>query len=162
MYIINSPRKRASRGRSSNHGNHNNAKLQEAGMQIIDPVEHASRHGEEQDKYNDMVQAAEDQYEADFLAQAKIGDANALCGWASTVADRSNISGVVSIDKLSRRARTFAEVASDTLDLGNGPSMTELIQVLLNVASGLPETQTQAQDLIESLAANYAKYEVTE
>jgi hypothetical protein len=130
-------------------------------MQIIDPVEHASRHGDEQDKYNDMVQAAEDQARADFLAQAKRADANAVCIWASTVTDYSNTAGVGSVDKLPRRNRTFAEVATDTLDLGNGPSMCEVIQVLLNAAHGLHATQVQAQALLQRMADQYANYEVT-
>lgn len=131
-------------------------------MQIIDPVEHASRHGDEQDKYNDMVQAAEDQARADFLAQAKRADANAVCIWASTVTDYSQTAGVGSVDKLPRRNRTFTEVATDTLDLGNGPSMTEVIQVLLNAAHGLHATQIQAKALLERMADQYAKYEVTQ
>jgi hypothetical protein len=129
-------------------------------MQIIDPVEHASRHGDEQDKYNDMVQAAEDQARADFLAQAKRADANAVCIWASTVTDYSQTAGVGSVEKLPRRNRTFTEVATDTLDLGNGPSMCEVIQVLLNAAHGLHATQIQAQALLQSMADQYAKYEV--
>jgi hypothetical protein len=131
-------------------------------MKIIDPVEHASRHGDEQDKYNDMVQAVEDQARADFLAQAIRADANAVCIWASTVTDYSNTKGVGSVDKLPRRNRTFAEVATDTLDLGNGPSMCEVIQVLLNAAHGSRTTQTQAKALLERMADQYAKYEVTQ
>jgi hypothetical protein len=131
-------------------------------MQIIDPVEHASRHGDEQDKYNDMVQAAEDQARADFLAQAKRADANAVCIWASTVTDYSNTAGVGSVDKLPRRSRTFAEVATDTLDLGNGPSMCEIIQVLLNAASGNICTQSLARGLLARMADVHASYAANE
>jgi hypothetical protein len=129
-------------------------------MKIIDPIEHASRHGDEQDKYNDLIQAVEDQARADFLAQAKRADANAVCIWASTVTDYTQTAGVGSVDKLPRRNRTFTEVCADSLDLGNGPSMSELVQVLLNAATGLPATQVQAQALLERLASQYARYEV--
>jgi hypothetical protein len=139
-----------------------NAKLQGAGMQIIDPVEHASRHGDEQDKYSDMVQAAEDQARADFLTQAKKGDANAVCIWAGTVTDYANANGVTSTDKLPRRARTFAEVATDALDLGNGPSMCEVIQVLLNAASDNICTQSLARGLLARMADAHAYYAANE
>lgn len=129
-------------------------------MQIIDPVEHAARHGEAQDKYNDLIQAAEDQARADFLAQAKRADANAVCIWASTVTDHHNIASVASINNQPRRNRTFAEVAVDALDLGNGPSTSELVQVLLYAARGLPSTQVLAQALLERMAMQHAKFEV--
>jgi hypothetical protein len=131
-------------------------------MQIIDPVEHASRHGDEQDKYNDMVQAAEDQARANFLNQAIRADANAVCIWAKTVTDYSQTAGVGSVNKLRRRNRTFTEVATDTLDLDNGPNMTEVIQILLNAAHGLQTTQTQAKALLQRMADQYVKYEVTQ
>jgi hypothetical protein len=139
-----------------------NETLQEAGMQIIDPVEHASRHGDEQDKYNDMVQAAEDQARADFLKQAKRADANALCIWASTVTDYSNTAGIGSVDKLPRRKRTFSEVCAALLDLGNGPSMVEVIQVLLNAASGNICTQSLARGLLARMADVHAEYAANE
>jgi hypothetical protein len=129
-------------------------------MKITDPVEHAARHGDEQDKYNDLIQAAEDVARADFLAQAKRADANAVCIWASTVTDYSNTEGVGSVDKLPRRNRTFTEVCADSLDLGNGPSTSELVQVLLNAASGLPSTQVLAQALLERMAMQHARFEV--
>jgi hypothetical protein len=129
-------------------------------MKTTDPVEHAARHGDEQDKYNDLIQAAEDVARADFMAQAKRADANAVCIWASTVTDYSNTAGVGSVDKLPQRNRTFTEVCADSLDLGNGPSTSELVQVLLNAASGLPSTQVFAQALLERMAMQHARFEV--
>jgi hypothetical protein len=131
-------------------------------MQIIDPVEHASRHGDEQDRHNDAVEDYENAVRAKFLTAAKHADANKLCMWASTVTDYANANGVTSADKLPRRYRTFTELALDSLDLGTGPSTVEVIQVLLNAASGNICTQSLARGLLTRMADVHAAYAANE
>lgn len=129
-------------------------------MATNDPVEDAACQGEEQDKRNDFIQEEEDCARAYFFAQAVRADANAVCTWASTIKDYGNTASVSSAEKLPRRYRTFSEIMFDTLDMGNGPSMSELMQMLLNAASGHTLTQKHAQELLANMAEQYVKYEV--
>jgi hypothetical protein len=123
-------------------------------------IEHAAKVGAQSEATDIVLRAIEDQARADFRAQAKLADANALCKWASMVPDYSNAKGVYDPALLPRRYRTFTEVMNDTLECGNAPDMTEIFQVVLNAANGFGLTQVQAQDLLTRMEQTYADFEV--
>ena len=101
-------------------------------MQITDPVEHAARVGDAQDKYNDAVEASEVALERAYLALCKNGDAKALAHFAPL---------------------------DQTIDYKSGPSYIDMLQVLLNAALG-KFVEVDAMKLLGKMAKTYAHYNV--
>jgi hypothetical protein len=88
-----------------------------------------------------------------FSEACRKADANALATWAPTVSD---IEG----GQHARRAPAFHEVLLESLDFTHGPSMSELMQLLLNTAYGtdLAEAREQARCLLERMGAEWVKH----
>jgi hypothetical protein len=99
--------------------------------------------------------------QADFLAAADKGDANALAPWAPFTTDwaliKSSAIDQRTAKSLPKRAQTLAECMAESLDYGNGPSLSEAMQLILNVATGCDESTTsQARRLLERMAESFA------
>ena len=98
-----------------------------------------------------------------FMKSVDNGDANALCSWAPKTTDW-DAAGRLPIDQrttvsLPKRAQTMAECMAESLDHGDGPSMTEAMQLILNVATGCDEsTRSQAMRLLERMGDSFAKH----
>ena len=98
-----------------------------------------------------------------FMKSVDSGDANALCSWAPKTTDwdaakrmpfdqRTTVS-------LPKRAQTMAECMAESLDHGDGPGMTEAMQLILNVArSGDESIRSQAMRLLERMGDSFAKH----
>lgn len=102
---------------------------------------------------------AQGEMEEDFRQACKRGDANALCDWAPFTTDWDAVKRlpVDAVESLPKRAQTLAEVLHESADMTGGPSLTELMQLLLNTASGLPAAQDQARKLLQRMGAVYAE-----
>jgi hypothetical protein len=89
-----------------------------------------------------------------FAGACRAGDANALCEWAPTVSDWS-------ADKPhARRVPLLHEVMAEALDFSDGPCMSELMQLVLNVAHGsdLVSAPAHARTLLERMASEWVKH----
>lgn len=81
-------------------------------------------------------------------------DANALATWAPTVSDWN-------IDQPhARRTPLLYEVMSEALDFSDGPQMSELMQLLLNVAHGadVVNAPAQARALLERMGTEWVRH----
>jgi hypothetical protein len=88
-----------------------------------------------------------------FAMACRKADANALATWAPTVSDRDG-------GQHARRAPDFHEVLLESLDFTHGPSMSEVMQLVLNVAHGtdLAEAREQARCLLERMGEEWVKH----
>lgn len=110
------------------------------------------------DRLSDLQAQAEITAAEDFKTACQKGDANALPNFAPMVTDWTAVKPpVIAGQILPRRTPTLSEVMAESLDYGDGPSMTEAMQLLLNAASGA-NVQAQAQGLIDRMAATWAKF----
>lgn len=97
-----------------------------------------------------------------FAQAVRRGDANALAPWAPRITDwvvvRSTPIDQRTVTSLPKRSQTLAEVMAEALDYGDGPSMTEAMQLILNVAHGsdLVNAPAQARSLIERMGRSFA------
>ena len=98
-----------------------------------------------------------------FMQSVDSGDANALCAWAPKTTDW-DAAKRVPIDQrttgsLPKRAQTMAELMVESLDYGDGPSMVEAMQLILNVATVCDESiRSQAMRLLERMGDSFAKH----
>lgn len=135
--------------------------------QMFDPIAHA-------DKFFGMLYSEADmaaiererekaQLSAAFVKACAKCDANALATYAPMVRDY-NAPKPVDSSYLPHRYQTQAEVMADCLDYQNGPSMTEAMQLILNVAYGtdLVNAPEQARALISRMASTFANYNHSE
>ncbi|MFP5467914.1 MAG: hypothetical protein ACLGG8_10375 [Gammaproteobacteria bacterium] len=112
--------------------------------------------------FHDEGEHVERELRANFAKAADVGDANALCTWAERVTDW-DVAKRVPIDQrttvsLPKRAQTLAEVMNEVTDYGNGPSLTELMQLVLNATkSSDTDLALMAGDLVERMGAAYAR-----
>lgn len=87
-----------------------------------------------------------------FLRACQRADANALATWAPTVNDYSGFS-------VKKSTPALHTVMTDALDFTGGPTMAELMQLLLDVAHGdASEAPAQARELLGRMATTWAKY----
>lgn len=94
----------------------------------------------------------------DFKTACRKGDANALPSFAPMVTDWTSVKPpVVAGQVMPKRVPTLSEVMAESLDYGDGPSMTEAMQLILNAANGM-DVQAQAQGLIDRMASTWAKF----
>lgn len=123
-----------------------------------DPIADAAAHYEPRLSADEAQAKAERDADREFTAACEKLDANALAGFAPMVRDFTasvaSVSGLV-----PKRVQTLAEVMQEALDYPKGPSMTEAMQLLLNVAYGvdLEDAQAQARRLIERMAETWAR-----
>lgn len=125
-----------------------------------DPVADAAAY------YEPLYAAAEAQAKAerdmadDFLAACRKCDANALAAFAPMVNDwdAATRQPRAAVAPMPKRVQTLAEVLEESLDYGSGPSKTELMQLLLNVAysADLVNAPTQARALLSRMADTFA------
>jgi hypothetical protein len=115
------------------------------------------------EQYGDpLTDYVEQELREGFAAACDNGDANALCSWAPKTTDWEAAKRVP-IDQrttkhLPKRVQSLHEVLSESLDYGNGPTMCEAMQLILNVANGCDEsTQQQARNLLTRMGEAYAR-----
>lgn len=128
-----------------------------------DPLADASSYYEPRFKAEEAQARAEREADRAFTSACEAGDANALAVFAPMVNDwdaaerHPRAAGA----PMPKRVQTLAEVMQESLDYINGPSMTEAMQLMLNVAYGDPEAaQAQARRLIERMAEKWASQNV--
>jgi hypothetical protein len=93
-----------------------------------------------------------------FKSACAKGDANAIVEWAPRVTDFDAMRKAgVNFGKHAqyKRCVTMAEVMNDSLDFARGPSHTEVMQLLMNVANG-GDCKAQATSLIDQMAKRWA------
>jgi len=121
----------------------------------------ADRSSAQFDGYS--AERTERQLYDDFQKSVDGGDANALCAWAPRITDWA-VARATPIDQrkatsLPKRAQTLAECMAESLDCGDGPSMAEAMQLIVNVATGCDESTTaQARRLLERMAESFARH----
>lgn len=93
------------------------------------------------------------QTQAAFLAACRKCDANAMATWVPTVSDREG-------GPHARRAPAFHEVLAEALDFTQGPTLSEVMQLLLNVGYGadVVNAPAQARALLERMAAEWTRH----
>ena len=100
---------------------------------------------------------------ASFMAACRNADANALAPWAPTRNDWAGV-GMSSMPRslgdaarMPKRQQTFAEVLGESLDFTGGPDLSEVLQLLLNVAhsSDTVNAPAQARALLARMADAY-------
>ena len=110
------------------------------------------------DRLSDLQAQAEIATAEDFKTACSKGDANALPCFAPMVTDWTAVKPpVIAGQILPRRTPTLSEVMAESLDYGDGPSMTEAMQLILNAANGM-DVKAQAQGLIDRMATTWAKF----
>lgn len=89
-----------------------------------------------------------------FAGACRNADANALATWAPKVSDWTLT------EPHARRTPLFHEVMAEALDFSDGPGMSELMQLLLNVAHGpdVVNTPAQARALLERMGTEWVKH----
>jgi hypothetical protein len=96
-----------------------------------------------------------------FLWACEKRDANAPAFWAPKVGDYSTPwrEGVPQ----PQRIPALHEVLTDSLDYTTGPQMSEVMQILLNVAHGdAGKAPEQARVLLDRMASTWARYNAPE
>lgn len=108
--------------------------------------------------YRGEQQAALDAQTREAFAEAcRKCDANALATWAPTVSDWAKKS---KDEPHASRVPLFHEVMAEALDFSDGPQMSELMQLLLNVAHGanLVNAPAQARALLGRMGSEWVKH----
>jgi hypothetical protein len=122
------------------------------------PVEDAGRFYDAQHSRDEAIYQAEAALVESFKSACAKGDANAIVEWAPRVTDFDAMRKAgVNFGKHAQYTRcvTIAEVMNDSLDFANGPSHTEVMQLLMNVANG-GDCKAQATALIDQMAKRWA------
>jgi hypothetical protein len=105
--------------------------------------------------YNARLQAAEHAVIEELQSACEKGDANAVCLWAPMVWDENfpYRAGV----QHPLRCQTLDEVMASSLDTGDGPTMQEAMQLILNAANGM-DCRAMAAGLVKRMGQTHAKY----
>lgn len=126
-----------------------------------DPVADAARHTERLAAYNDRLQAAERSNIEDFTEACNRGNADALCLFAPMVRDETTSQDkdgkYLSWENRPMRYQPLYEVMASSLDCGDGPTIADAMQLILNASNGA-SVQEQADELIKRMSATWAKY----
>ena len=116
------------------------------------------RHVDSIARFQARVDQAERAVIEDFIAACQRCDANALPSFAPMVTDwRLAKTPRSAGEPAPKRMPTLSEVMAESLDYGDGPSMTEAMQLILNAANGM-DVKAQAQGLIDRMATTWAKF----
>lgn len=89
-----------------------------------------------------------------FAEACRKADSNALATWAPTVSD-------LNIDQPhARRTPLFHEVMAEALDFSDGPTLSEVMQLVLNVAHGadVVNAPAQARALLDRMGTEWVKH----
>lgn len=111
----------------------------------------------------DRLISAEIGLATSYMVACGRGDANALAPFAPSVRDSAaspDASGkYVPWEERPLRVQTVAEIMQGSLDYRDGPSLTEVMQLVLNVAYGtdLVNTPEQARALLGRMASTWAQ-----
>jgi len=136
-----------------------------------DPVADAAAYDEWQgeiEQYQASVgEAKVDEYVAScqsFMDACRKADANELVTWAPKTTDwetvRASLHSVGT--DMPKRLQTLTEVMQESLDYPSGPNMSEIMQLVLNVAYGrdVVNAPEQARNLLERMANTWARFDV--
>lgn len=96
-----------------------------------------------------------------FTAACAQGDANALVPWAGLTTDWDMVKGPVSSDtQLPKRVKLLHEVMTECVMHGEGPGMSGVMQLVLNVAYGSDNSPLQgvARHIVKHMAQVHARY----
>jgi hypothetical protein len=98
-----------------------------------------------------------------FMRSADAGDANALCTWAPRTTDWQAINRLpleqrtAETRAAAKRAQTMAECMVESMGYGDGPSMVEAMQLVLNAARCTDDAlSAQARRLLERMGEAFA------
>lgn len=131
-------------------------------MAHIDPVTHADQYFGQLYQEQHARDKAQAQMAAAFIKGCAQKDANTMAEFAPMVRDWDAAKHMpVSIGAYTpKRYQTIAEVMQESLDYAAGPSMTEAMQLILNVAYGSDTVNApaQARALLSRMAETFAKY----
>lgn len=134
-------------------------------MANTDPVAAAAAHYEPRFAAAQAHATALEQATDDFLMACRRCDANALATFAPLIKDYEASRKLQSVDAhMPMRYESLTEVMQCALDYSNGPSMTELMQLLLNVAYGadLAAQRPLAHNLLQRMASKWASMNTEE
>ncbi len=131
---------------------------------VADAVAYDEWQGEIEQHQTSDGKAKADEYITScqsFMSACRIKDANALAPWAPKTTDweavRASLHSVGT--DMPKRLQTLAEVMQESLDYPSGPHMSEIMQLVLNVAYGndVVNAPEQARNLLERMADTWAK-----
>lgn len=126
-----------------------------------DPVHDAARHYDAVAHESEAQGRAEELAADAFIAAARHCDANRLCAWAGLVTDWERTRGpILNSTTAVKRMQTMTEIVQEGLDYPNGPDISEVVQLLLNVAYGtdLVNQPRIARELMRRIAATWAEH----
>jgi hypothetical protein len=131
----------------------------------LDPVADADAHSSAQDASQEAQRQAEAVAITDFMKACQRLDANALADFAPMTTDWDSVRATPRAvgAPMPKRMQTLAECMTDSLDLGNGPSTTEVMQLVLILAFSSDAQANQsrrARQLLASMANNWAENNV--
>jgi hypothetical protein len=129
-------------------------------MYSSNPVADAAAHYDAIDAQADLQEFAEAANAAEFTNACKRMDANALAPWAPMATDW-NAPRALGAAPVAKRMQTLKECMEFSLDLGNGPSMNEVMQLVLVLAYSADAHANQAaraRDLLQRMANKWASY----
>ena len=120
--------------------------------------------------YDELSRQSEKQEQAEIAASIEFvkacakGDANAIASFAPLTIDwdaqgkRPFVHGAI----MPMRTQTLSECMNDSLDFGSGPSIVELMQLVINVAFGADSVNVpaQARELVSRMASTWAAHNV--
>jgi len=106
----------------------------------------------------ERIEKAEQALIEEFETACQKADANAICLWSGHVVDWSQCPSPISTNQPKPlRSQVLHEVMAESLDYADGPSMSEAMQLILNVANGM-DCKDMAQKLVNRMAQTYAKF----
>lgn len=134
-------------------------------MSHLDAIEDAATYCDKLEAQQEAQRQAEAVAIVDFMKACQRLDANALADFAPLTTDWDAVrAGPRAVGApMPMRVPTLSELMSDSLDLGNGPSTTEVMQLVLSLAFSSDAQANQAhraRQLLASMAATYAAYNV--
>lgn len=134
-------------------------------MTTSDPVMDAQRYYDKQGQADALREKAEIALATEFITACHKCDAGAIAEFAGLTTDWSKTGGKPFVFGATRpmRSQQLYEAMADSLDIGPGPTTSELYQLVLNAAFGdIASVQAQARRLLSNMASNYAHNNVGE
>jgi putative protein kinase ArgK-like GTPase of G3E family len=128
------------------------------------PVADAAAYYDARDAQEALQEIAEASNAGRFTDACRSMDANALAPWAPMVTDW-NASRKPGAAPVAKRMQTLQECMSDALDLGTGPSTSEVMQLVLILAYSADSHANQARrarELVDSMARQWARHNTPE